>query len=77
MTENVSQKLDKVIKIDKEKIHQHLGKLVRGTVEEALNKLLDAEAEQLCNAARYERTEAMSLIGAIEPCDDRRKRATW
>ena len=27
-------------------------------VEETLNKLLDAEADQLCNAARYERTEA-------------------
>ena len=58
MTENVSQKLDKVIKIDEEKIHQHLGELVRGTVEETLNKLLDAEADQLCNAACYERTEA-------------------
>jgi putative transposase len=58
MTENVSQKLDKVIKIDEEKIHQHLGELVRGTVEETLNKLLDAEADQLCNAIRYERTEA-------------------
>jgi putative transposase len=58
MSENVQQKLDKVIKIDEEKIHQHLGELVRGTVEETLNKLLDAEADQLCNAARYERTEA-------------------
>jgi putative transposase len=58
MSENVPQKLSKVIKIDEEKIHEHLGELVRGTVEETLNKLLDAEAEQLCNAARYERTEA-------------------
>jgi putative transposase len=58
MSENVPQKLNKVIKIDEEKIHQHLGELVRGTVEETLNKLLDAEADQLCNAARYERTEA-------------------
>jgi putative transposase len=58
MTENVPQNLNKVIKIDEEKIHQHLGELVRGTVEETLNKLLDAEADQLCNAARYERTEA-------------------
>lgn len=58
MTDNVSQKLDKVIRIDEDKIHQHLGELVRGTVEETLNKLLDAEADQLCNAARYERTEA-------------------
>jgi transposase-like protein len=58
MTENVSKSLDKVIQIDEGKIHQHLGELVRGTVEETLNKLLDAEADQLCNAARYERTEA-------------------
>ena len=58
MSKNVPQKLDKVIQIDEQKIHQHLGDLVRGTVEETLNKLLDAEADQLCNAARYERTEA-------------------
>ena len=58
MTENVSQNLGKVIQIDEDQIQQHLGELVRGTVEETLNKLLDAEADQLCNAARYERTEA-------------------
>jgi putative transposase len=58
MSENVQQKLGKVIEIDEEKIHQHLGELVRGTVEETLNNLLDAEADQLCNAARYERTDA-------------------
>lgn len=58
MSKNVPQKLGKVIQIDEEKIHQHLGDLVRGTVEETLNQLLDAEADQLCNAARYERTEA-------------------
>jgi putative transposase len=53
-----SKDLHKVIKIDESKIRDHLGELVRGTVEETLNKLLDAEADQLCNAARYERTEA-------------------
>jgi transposase-like protein len=58
LTENVSQNLGKVIQIDEDQIQQHLGELVRGTVEETLNKLLDAEADQLCNAARYERTEA-------------------
>lgn len=58
MSKNVTQKLGKVIQIDEEQIQQHLGELVRGTVEETLNKLLDAEADQLCNAARYERTEA-------------------
>lgn len=29
---------------------------MRGTVEETLNSMLDAEADNLCNAARYERT---------------------
>ena len=33
-------------------------KLVRGSVEETLNELLEAEAEKLIQAARYERNEA-------------------
>jgi transposase-like protein len=32
--------------------------VVRSTVEETLNALLDAEADRLCGAERYERTEA-------------------
>jgi putative transposase len=58
MSESVSKKLGNVIQIDEDQVHQHLSELVRGSVEEALNKLLDAEADQLCNAARYERTDA-------------------
>ena len=33
-----------------------LDKMVRGTVEETLNALLEAEAEGMCNAQRYERS---------------------
>ena len=58
MSDSVSKKLGDVIQIDENQIQQHLGELVRGTVEETLNKLLDAEADQLCNASRYERTRA-------------------
>lgn len=58
MGKDYTQKLGKVIQIDETQIRDHLGELVRGTVEETLNKLLDAEADQLCNASRYERTEA-------------------
>ena len=47
-----------VIRIDEERIRDHLGRIVRGTVEDTLNALLDAEADRLCNATRYERTEA-------------------
>lgn len=50
--------MGQVIKIDEARIKDHLGELVRGTVEEALNALLDAEADRLCGAARYERSEA-------------------
>ena len=58
MSNHNSKDLHKVIQIDEGKIREHLGELVRGTVEETLNNLLDAEADQLCNAARYERSDA-------------------
>jgi putative transposase len=38
-------------------IKSHLNEIVRSTVEETLNQMLDAEAQQLCNAERYERTK--------------------
>ena len=50
--------LNNVIRIDDERIKGHLDRIVRGTVEETLNSLLDAEADRLCNAQRYERSEA-------------------
>jgi putative transposase len=49
--------MGQVIQIDEARIKDHLGEMVRGTVEEALNGLLDAEADRLCGAARYERSE--------------------
>ncbi|ESQ08817.1 MAG: hypothetical protein N838_21515 [Thiohalocapsa sp. PB-PSB1] len=36
---------------------RQLGEMVRGTVEEALNAMLDAEADRLWGAGRYERSE--------------------
>lgn len=50
------QTLDKVIQIDQAQVQAHLSALVRGSVEETLNTLLDAEADRLCQAQRYERT---------------------
>ena len=41
-----------------------LGELVRGTVEETLNGLLDAEADALCGAQRYERSPDRTDYGA-------------
>jgi putative transposase len=51
-----STKLAPVIAIDEQKIQDHLGAVVRGTVEETLNAMLDAEADALCQARRYERS---------------------
>jgi transposase-like protein len=48
--------LGKVVQIDDARIQDHLGELVRGTVEETLNAMLDAEADALCGAQRYERS---------------------
>jgi putative transposase len=50
--------LTQIIKIDEAKVSSHLGDLVRKTVQETLNEMLDAEAQAMCHAQRYERTEA-------------------
>lgn len=47
-----------VLKLDFNQLKDGLSGFVRGTVEEALNGLLQAEAEDLCEARRHERTEA-------------------
>jgi len=52
------KRLSQVIQIDEGEIQEHLGEVVRSTVEETLNAMLDAEADRLCRAERYERTEA-------------------
>jgi len=49
--------LGPVLQIDEGRIQAHLDEVVRATVEETLNALLDAEADELCGARKYERTE--------------------
>jgi putative transposase len=57
VTENrIGEEIRDAIKIDGDAVRSHLGELVRSTVEETLNHLLDAEADQLCGAKRYERS---------------------
>ena len=58
MEKDSTKSLSNVIRIDDERIQDHLGKIVRGSVEDTLNGLLDAEADRLVGAGRYERTEA-------------------
>jgi putative transposase len=58
MTETTPSPLNNVVTIDDVRIKNHLDRVVRGSVEDTLNALLDAEADRLCNAQRYERSAA-------------------
>ena len=65
--ENVAQKIEKsisgAIKIDEKGIFDHLDTLVRQSVEDTINSLLDAEADAICNANRYQ----LGLIPGQDP----------
>ena len=49
---------EKIVQLNEEIIKGQLKELVRGSVEETLNELLEKEEESLTQAARYERSEA-------------------
>ncbi len=51
-------KSGKIIQINESQVKEHLSEIVRGTVQETLNQLLDEEADRLCNARRYERSSS-------------------
>ena len=50
------EEFSEVIKIDEGKVRQHVEEVARQSVEETLNGLLEAEADELCGAKRYERS---------------------
>ena len=49
---------EKIVQLNEEIIKGQIKELVRGSVEETLNELLEKEAESLTQAARYESSEA-------------------
>ncbi len=48
---------NKIIQLNEDAIKGELKELVRNSVEETLNNLLDQEAKELTQAAKYERTQ--------------------
>ena len=58
MDKDYSAKSDKIIHLNEDAVRNHLGQIVRSTVEQTLNEMLDAEADRLCNAEKYQRNEA-------------------
>ena len=49
---------EKIVTLNEEVIKGQIKELVRGSVEVTLNEQLEAKAEKLTQAARYERNEA-------------------
>ena len=49
---------EKIITLNEDAVKTELKDLVRKSVEETLNELLDSEAEELTGAAKYERNES-------------------
>jgi len=47
-----------IIQLNESAVRDHLGEMVRNTVEDTLNSMLDSEADRLCNAEKYQRNEA-------------------
>ena len=58
MKDDSTKPLSKVIRIDESEIRGHLDELVRGTIEETLNAMLDVAADKLCKAPRYAHSPA-------------------
>jgi transposase-like protein len=50
------ENFDGLIRIEEGKIRSHVDQVVRETVEQTLNGLLQAEADELCGAKRYARS---------------------
>lgn len=53
-----STKKAQIIQLNESAVRDHLGEMVRNTVEDTLNSMLDSEADRLCNAEKYQRHDA-------------------
>jgi len=49
---------EKIIQFNESAIQGHLSEMVRHSVETTLNQMLEAEADRLCHAEKYQRNEA-------------------
>ncbi len=56
MTQDTQDGLKAAVRVDTAELRGHIDQAVRSSVEETLNALLDAEADRICGAQRYERS---------------------
>ncbi|WP_132326508.1 IS256 family transposase, partial [Pseudobacteriovorax antillogorgiicola] len=57
MRENIMSDVKSIVQINESEVKNHLSEMVRTTVEDTLNTMLDQEADKICGAKRYERSE--------------------
>ena len=55
-------KEDNIIRLDEAQLREHLDRKITESVEDTLNGLLDAEADRLCGAGRYEHLRIVSIL---------------
>ncbi len=65
-----------ILTLDENALKDEARDLVRGTVEEAVNGVLDAQADELANAERYERTDERHAT-VCEACPQGVRRGLW
>lgn len=56
MQEDTTEGLKDAIRVDAGQLRGHIDEAVRSSVEETLNGLLEAEADRICGAERYQRS---------------------
>jgi len=59
MNQNKNSSPEKIISINEGLVQSQVSKMVRETVEDTLNTMLEVEAGRLVGAQRYERTGAL------------------
>ncbi len=68
MAEDTAEGLKDAIRVDTAELRGHVDAVVRASVEETLNALLQAEADQICKAGRYERSpERVDTRAGVRP----------
>lgn len=55
-----------IVSFDEQAVKDELRELVRKTIEETINAMLDEEADQLVAESLYERTDERELTTAVE-----------
>ena len=80
MGDDTTERLEGTIKVDEGQLQGHVDEAVRTSVEETLNTMLEAEADQLCRAQRYERSPeraARATATTAPPATPRRSPCGW